>query len=62
MDLLLWAGLLLLVIGWPLLFVVVSAIRRKAFGAPTQEYALTEHAEAMAMKDTMDARTGGRGW
>lgn len=57
-----WAGLLFLVIGWPLLFVLVSVIRRKAFGAPKQEYVLKEHAEAMAMKDSMDARTGGRGW
>lgn len=62
MELLLWAGLLLLVLGWPLLFVIVSAIRRKAFGAPREEYALKEHAELMAVKDAQDVRTGGRGW
>lgn len=62
MELLLWAGLLLLVLGWPLLFVVLNVIRRKAFGSPPEEYALKEHAELMALKDAQDARTGGRGW
>lgn len=62
MEWLLWAGLLFLVIGWPLLFVLASVIRRRVLGAPTREYALKEHAEAMAMKDTMDMRSGGRGW
>lgn len=62
MELLLWAGLLLLVIGWPLLIVTVSAIRRHHLGAPAHEYALKEHAELVAMKDAHDARTGERGW
>lgn len=62
MELLLWAGLLLLVLGWPLLVVIVSAIRRRALGAPREEYALKEHGELMAVKDAQDVRSGGRGW
>ncbi len=60
MELLLWAGLLLLVIGWPLLFVVLNVIRRRVLGAPRQEYALKEHAELMALKDVEDMRNSTR--
>jgi hypothetical protein len=56
MEWLWWALLLLLVIGWPLLFALYGVVRRKAFGAPTEEYALKEHGQVMLMKDIQDVR------
>jgi hypothetical protein len=37
MEWLWWALLLLIVIGWPLLFVLGGVVRRRAFGAPKEE-------------------------
>ncbi len=62
MEWLLWAGLLLLVIAWPLLFVAVGALRHRRMGAPTGEYLSRDHAELQAMNDARDVRGGGRGW
>ncbi|HEX9436239.1 MAG TPA: hypothetical protein VGA16_03660 [Candidatus Limnocylindria bacterium] len=62
MEWLLWAGLLLLVIAWPLLFVAIGAIRRSGMGAPKGEYRSKEHAELQAWSDSRDVRGGGRGW
>lgn len=64
MEWLLWAGVLLLVIGWPVLLVMFSAIFRRArgmTGSPRHEYALKEHAETMARKEIRDMQSGGKG-
>jgi hypothetical protein len=59
---LLWAGLLLVIVGWPLLFVLGSVVRRRVMGAPNEEYGLKDHAETQAWHDARDVGRGGRGW
>ncbi|MBI2323619.1 MAG: hypothetical protein HYU87_01455 [Chloroflexi bacterium] len=60
MEWLWWALLLFVIIGWPLLFVALNVIRRRVLGAPSEEDALREHAELMALKDVEDMRNSSR--